>query len=125
MVVQRGAVGDRGDDEDATTATHGRRLVRKGEGQMGLGFQAPWEEGAGLIGEVVTGEGRRMAATAMAGAVASPTRPCFPAPLFTGGRGRADACHGTGHHRVGHPAALLGDHLAYKTGTHFPWCLEP
>ena len=26
----------RGDDEDATTATHGRRLVREGEGRMGI-----------------------------------------------------------------------------------------
>ena len=39
-------------------------------GEWGLGFQAPWEEGAGLIGEVVAEEGRRMADTAMAGAEA-------------------------------------------------------
>ena len=56
---------------------------------------------------------------------ASPPCPCFPAPLFTGGRGRADACHGTGHRRGGHPAALPGDHLAYKTGALFPRRLEP
>ena len=37
---------------------------------MGIRVQAPWEEGAGLIGEVVAEEGRRMDDTAMAGAMA-------------------------------------------------------
>ena len=58
-----------------TTKTRRRQRTGGGScererGKWGLGFQAPSEEGAGLIGEVFTGEGRRMAATAMAGAVA-------------------------------------------------------
>ena len=58
-----------------TTKTRRRQRTGGGSckrerGEWGLGFQAPWEEGAGLIGEAGAEEGRRMADTAMAGAEA-------------------------------------------------------
>ena len=55
----------RGDDEDATTATHGRRLMREGEGRMGIRVLGTVGRGRRSYRRGVTGEGRRMAATAM------------------------------------------------------------